>query len=138
MILVGLAAVPALMALGMLAEYDHKQRVRTSVAIMRAIDIRDALRAHVEESNTAPSDVRPFVGEPAYVSEDRNPAPDMPGKVAFRILAEGFRVAFVFDADQGTLAGKTLFVEFAVKDKVVSYRCWTTDIKPQHLAAKCS
>jgi len=136
-ILIGLVAACGFVALGMLAEDDHKQSVRTSAALMRAGAIRDALRAHVEGSDTAPSDVRPFVGEPVYVSEDRNPAPDQPGKVAFRIRAEGFRVALVFDADQGPLADKTLFVEFAVKDKAVSYRCWSTDIKPQHLPKVC-
>ena len=136
-ILIGLVAACGLVALGMLAEDDHKQSVRTSAALMRAAAIRDALRAHVEESDTAPPDVRPFVGAPAYVSEDRNPAPDQPGKVAFRIRADGLRVAFVFDADQGPLAAKTLFVEFAVKHKVVRYRCWSTDIKPQHLLKVC-
>ena len=116
---------------------DKVQRTRLAYAAIRAADIRNAWLAQGEKSGATAPSLEPFVGKTHVVTEIANPDPDEPARTGFKVRAQGMRLAFVFDADQGPIAGQTFFYEFAMEAGKPTFRCWSDEIKRKWFPISC-
>jgi hypothetical protein len=119
------------------AENDHKERVRVSVALVETGAIRNTIRDNFEKTRQLPAALSTFISQPHYVSQQDEPAADMPARVAFSVRAEGPRLLVMFDPDQGALAGQTLNFELQVQNETISWKCWSTQIQNLYLPPWC-
>ena len=113
------------------------QRTRVVDVAIQAAAIRNAWRAEGEKSGAMAPSLEPFVGKTHVVKEIANPDPDEPAHTGFKVRAQGMRLAFVFDADQGPLAGQTLFYEFVMEAGKPTFRCWSDETKRGWLPISC-
>ena len=116
---------------------DKVQRTRTAHVVLHAAAIRNAWLAEGEKSGAMAPSLEPFVGKTHVVQEIANPDPGEPARTGFKVRAQGMRLVYVFDADQGPLAGQTFFYELAMEAGKPTFRCWSDEIKRGWLPISC-
>lgn len=119
------------------ARNDKVQRTRLVDVAIHAAAIRNAWRVEGEKSGSMAPSLEPFVGKTHVVQEIANPDPGEPARTGFKVRAQGMRLVYVFDADQGPLAGQTFFYELAMEAGKPTFRCWSDEIKRGWLPISC-
>ena len=132
-----LALCILLLGIGLVAEDDHKERVRVSVALGQAATIRNAALEHFEKTKQLPANLSSFIAEPRYARENKSGESDMPGRVAFSQKSDGRLLLITFDSDQGALAGQTLILELQAENETIRWKCSSTQIRDRYLPSMC-
>lgn len=127
----------ALVGVTIQASYDRTQRVRVAYAVLHSNAIWKAWLVQGEKTGVMAPGLEAFVGESRVVKEDPNPEPGDPARTGFRVRAEGMRLAYVFDVDQGALAGRTIYVEFGMEAGKPTYRCFSDETTRKYLPMSC-